>query len=101
MRTTVAERGLQRAESGRGRQPLDRRHRGAVELHGQQQAAARALTVDENGAGPAHAVLAADVGAGEGEVVAQEVGERTAHVDGPVDGLPVHRQPDPHLHGAP
>jgi hypothetical protein len=48
----------------------------AVGLDGQHQAGAHGLAVEQDGAGTAHAVLAADVGAGEIEVVAEEVGRR-------------------------
>ena len=64
-----------------GRQALDRRHRGAVDLDGEHQARAHRLTVHQHGAGAADAVLAADVRAGEAELVAQEVAEEQARLD--------------------
>jgi hypothetical protein len=42
----------------------------AVGLHREEQAGAHRLAVEEHGAGAADAVLAADVGAGQAEVVA-------------------------------
>jgi hypothetical protein len=38
------------------------------------------------------------VGAGEADVLAEEVAEQAAHVDDTVDGLPVDGQPDARLH---
>ncbi len=62
-------------------------------LHREHQARAHRQAVEQNGARAAHAVLAADVGAGEPEVVAQEVGElqprlHFALMDSVVDGGP-------------
>ena len=51
----------------------------AVGLHREHEARAHRLAVDEHRARAAHAVLAAEVGAGELELLAQEVGERHAH----------------------
>ena len=42
---------------------------------------AHRLAVEQHGAGAAHAVLAADVGAGQAELVAQEVAEQEARLD--------------------
>ena len=47
--------------------------RAAVGLHRERQAGARGDAVDAHRAGAADAVLAADVGAGRAELVAQEV----------------------------
>ena len=44
---------------------------------------------DPHGAGAAHAVLAADMAAGEREVVAQEVDQRLARFDALADALAV------------
>ena len=52
-----------------------------VGLHGQHEAGSRRAPVEENGAGAAYAVLAAEVGAGEAKLVAHEVRERHAHLD--------------------
>jgi hypothetical protein len=62
--------GLQgRLDRGQGavasRQPLDRRHLGAVGLHGEHQARADGLTVDQYRARAADAVLAAEVCSGQ------------------------------------
>ena len=61
----------------------------AVELSRQEQAAPRAAAVDEHRAGAAHAVLAAHVRAGEPEVLAEEVRERAARLDGALDRAPL------------
>src|SRR5581483_11092773 len=54
---------------------------GAVRLDGQHQAGSHALAIHQDRAGAAHAVLAADVGARQLQVVAQEVGQRAARLD--------------------
>src|SRR4029077_4974242 len=60
---------------------LDGLHTGAVALHRQHQAAAHHHAIDPHRAGPAHAVFAADMAAGEAELLAQEVDQRLARVD--------------------
>ena len=50
-------------------------------LYGQQQAGADGLPVELHRAGAADAVLAADVGAGQPRLVADEVGEEQAGLD--------------------
>src|SRR2546428_10999723 len=56
---------------------------GAIRLHGEEQAAPHRLALEEHGAGATHAVLASHVGAGEVEVIAQEISEALAHLDTP------------------
>jgi hypothetical protein len=73
---------------------LDRRHLVALRADGEHQARAHRLPVDEHGARPAHAVLAADVGAGEAEVVAQEVRQQAAGGGGCRARHPVDAQAD-------
>ena len=73
------------------RQPLDGGDRGAVHLHRQHEACPRGAAVDDDRAGPADAVLAAEVGAGEPARVADEVRQRGSRlalggVDVTVDG---------------
>ena len=55
------------------------------------------LAVDEHRAGAADAVLAADMGAGEAELVAEEIGEEQADADVALDRLAVHGERDAHL----
>ena len=78
----LVERLLQRMERLAVRQALHRLDLVAVHLRREQQARAHGGAVDGDGAGAADAVLAAEVGAGQVEVVAQEVGQRLAHLDG-------------------
>ena len=60
------------------RQALDGVHPAAVGLHGEDEAGARGLAVHQHGAGPAGAVLAAEVRAREAEVLAQQIREEHA-----------------------
>ena len=62
------------------RQSFDRADARAVNLHGKREAGARRHAADLDGAGPAHAVLAADMRAGKPEFVAQKVGEQHARL---------------------
>src|SRR5947207_492061 len=78
----LAKRLLQRVERLAVGQPLDGLDRVAVHLGREQQARSHSGAVDDDGARPAHAVLAAEVGAREVEVVAQEVRQGLAHLDG-------------------
>ena len=63
---------------GRRAQSLDRRDLVLLRRHGEHEAGAHRGTVDEHRARATHAVLAADVGAGEAQVVPQEVGQQPA-----------------------
>src|SRR5262245_60690958 len=84
---------LQRAQTLGGREALDGDDRAAVELRREEQAAARAAPVHQHRAGAADTVLAAHVGAGEPEIPAKEVGERTARLDGALHGCAVDGEP--------
>src|SRR6185437_6999059 len=75
-------------------QALDRLHHGAVALYGQHQAAAHDDAVDPHGAGAADAMLAADMAAGEHEIVAEEIDQRLARVDPFADALAVDGESD-------
>ena len=77
-----------------GRDALDGQDLVAVRLHRQHQAGARGAAVEQDGAGAADAVLAAEMRAGEAELVAQEIGERQAHLDLVLVALAVDRQRD-------
>ena len=50
-------------------------------LHRQHQAGAHRLAVEQHGAGAADAVLAADMGAGQRQIVAKEVAQQQARFD--------------------
>ena len=81
----LQERLLHRRELRRGvGKPFDSGDLVAVDGDSEQQARAHRLAVEQHGARPAHAVLAADVRAGQAEVVAQAVGQQPprGHVDG-------------------
>src|SRR5205814_3522835 len=76
---TVLERLLYRPEPAvGGTAPFDRGHPAAVHADREQQARAHRRPVHEDGAGAAHAVLAAHVRPGVPEVVAQAVGQQPA-----------------------
>ena len=64
---------------------FDRADLSAVRLHGEHQARAHRLAVDDHRAGAADAVLAADMGAGLPAILADGVGQRTPRLDG--DGV--------------
>src|SRR5437667_35776 len=85
----LPERLLERVQPSVAHQSLHGRDVGAVRLHGEHQAGARGLAVDEHGAGAADAVLATDVGAGEAEVLAQEVHEQLARLAAALAGRAV------------
>ena len=73
----VAERLLQRMQRvGIGRDAFDGHDLVAVGLHREHQAGARRIAVEQDGAGAAHAVLAAEMRAGEAQPMAQEIGQR-------------------------
>ena len=69
----------------------------------EHQARAHRLAVDEHGARAAHAVLAADVGAGEAQVVAQEVGQQPPRrcLRRPHDAVDPHPDAEQRLRGRP
>ena len=74
---------------GVGGQALDGHDPAPVGLHREHEAGAHRHAVQEDGAGPAHAVLAAHVGAGQPQLVAQEVAQEEAGFDGAGVGLVV------------
>ena len=77
----VPERLLERVERRAVGHALDRLDLGAVGLDGEHRARLGALAVDVDGARAAVAGVAADVRAGEAEVVAQEVDEQEPRLD--------------------
>jgi len=66
---------LQFGERLAARQALDRRHAAALNLGERREAGADLAPVDEHRAGAAVARVAANLGAGEAELVAQHVGQ--------------------------
>jgi len=79
---------------GRGRDALDGENIVAVRLHREHQAGTRRAIIEEYGACPANAVLAAEMGAGEAELVADEISQRHADLDFFLVPLAVHGQRD-------
>src|SRR5215470_19535387 len=82
----------------RAGEPLDSLDTMAVRLDRQHETASDRLLVEQHGARPAHAVLAAHVGAGEIEIVAEELRERGARLCLPLARSAVHRDADALLH---
>src|SRR5438105_3663568 len=80
-RVALVEGALQALELLRVGEALDRLDGAAVGLHGEHQAAAHDVAVHAHGAGAAYAVLAAEVRAGEAELLAQEIDEMQARLD--------------------
>ena len=67
---------------------------GAVGLHREEGTGLHRLAVQEDGACTALARVAADVGAGQPEMVPQEVDEKEARFDRPFVMLPIHGHPN-------
>ena len=65
---------------GVGRQPFDGLYCRAIGLHREQQTRAHRLAIQQNRARAAHAMLTADMGAGETEIVAQEIRQEFARL---------------------
>src|SRR5687767_7822418 len=87
----LAKRLLQRIQRVAIGEPFHRLDVAAVHLRGKEQTRANRRAIQDDRAGAAHAVLAAQMRPGQLEIVAQEVGERLAHfhralVRAPVDG---------------
>src|ERR1051325_646050 len=80
---------------------FDRGDRGAVRLHGEHRARLHRLPVEEDRADAALAGVAADVRAGEAELVAQEVDEEEARLDVRRLLRAVDREGDRVLHAGP
>jgi hypothetical protein len=76
----VLVKGLLRGGTAVGGEPFDGHELRAVRLHRQHDAGARRFAVEVNGARAAHAMLATDMGAGEAEVLAQEIREELARL---------------------
>ena len=73
----------------RGREAFDCAHLAALDLHGECEAGPRRLAVDGDGAGAAHAVFAADMGARKPQMMAQTIGQRQPRLDFDLDRLAV------------
>src|SRR5262249_58395897 len=93
-RVVLAKRLLQRMQRAVTHQAFDRGDLGAVRLHGEHETGARRLAVDQHGAGTADAVLAPDVRAGEGQVLAEKIDEELAGLAPPLTRGAVDREAD-------
>ena len=93
--------GLERMQPAVGRQALDRRDLATVALRGQCQAGQDRLAVEEDCAGPAGSLVAALLGAGQAEVVAQRVEQRDAAVEPDPPPAPVDAKRDLELRAVP
>src|SRR5262245_11060429 len=76
------------------REALDRRHLQPVRLYPEDGAGLDRLAVDQHGAGAAGRGVAADVGAGEAEPLAQDRDEQLARLELEIVRLAVHRERD-------
>ena len=89
------ERLLQRVQLIRGGgNPLDGENIMAVRLHREHQAGARGAIVEQDGASAADAVLAAQMRAGQAELMADEIRQRDADLDFLLVALAVDGQRD-------
>src|SRR6185503_16308860 len=73
-----------------GAQAFDGDDLGAIGLHRKRQARARAAAVHRDGAGTADAVFAAQMRAGEMQMIAEKIGKRQPHRHGLLVGPAVH-----------
>ena len=76
------------------RQALDGLDRVAVGLRGEHQAGANGNAVEDHRAGAADAVLAADMGPRQQEIVPQEVAQQQSRLHGAAVWRAVHRDAD-------
>src|SRR6266513_637630 len=88
----VGESSLQGMQLRAAAEPFDRLHRAAFALGGEHQAGKLRRAVDQHRAGAALAQLAAVLGAGEAEVLAQHFEKRLVPGAGQLDGLAVDGQ---------
>src|SRR4030095_5604584 len=86
----LAEGLLERRQRVADGEALDRLDRATAHLNGEQQARAHRRSIHDDRARAAYAVLAAQVGPRQLEIVAQEVGERLARLDRALVAPPVH-----------
>ena len=87
-RVAFLERALQIGDRSGIRQAFDGFHLRAVALHGEGQAAAHGLAVEQHRAGAAHAMFAADMAAGQRKILAKKIDQGLARLDAGRDGSP-------------
>ena len=93
-RVALLEGALQIGDRTGIRQALDGFHVRAVALHREGQAAADDLAIQQHRAGAAHAMLAADMTAGQRQIVAQKIDQCPARLDAGGNRLAVHVKRD-------
>ena len=89
----LAERRLERTQLVALRQALDRRNLKAVRLHRKNEARAHRRTISDYCARAAHAMFAANMRAGELEIMAQAISERGTRLDRGFTRLAVDLEP--------
>ena len=80
-RVVLLKRLLQRMERLIRREPFNGENLFAVGLGGKEQTGTNRATIEQHRAGAAHAVLAADVGSDQAEIMAQKIDERATRLD--------------------
>src|SRR5262245_38541957 len=95
----LRERGLQGVRRVRPRQALDGDDRPSLALDREDEARQHRAPVEQDGAGAALPQLAAVLGPGEPEVLAQRLEERPVRCDRRLDRLAVHHEADQNLAG--
>ena len=79
---TILERRLHRMQLAIGRgEPFDRGYLRAVRLRGEYRARLDRVAIDQHRAGAALTGVAADVRAGQAEVIADEIDQQRARID--------------------
>jgi hypothetical protein len=89
----LAKRRLQRGQTLFEREALDGDHLRALGLNREHQTRPHRGAVDQHGAGAAHAMLAADMGSGQPQMMAQAIGERQPRLDFDLDRFAVDLEP--------
>ena len=79
---SASKRGLKRIELAcRGRKALDGLKIVPISLNGQHDARSHRLAIEQDRAGAAYAVLTTDMGAGQPEILSNEVAEKKARLN--------------------
>src|SRR5215472_13945954 len=97
-RMVVAERLLHRVQGIAGRDTLDRQHRAALCLQGEQGAGLDGFAVDMNDTGAALARVAPDMSTGEAKLLAQQLHQKRSALDGRRNRLAVYGKAHRLLH---
>src|SRR5262249_16783997 len=77
-----------------GGKSLDGMQFGTVRLNGKHNTGARGLAVEVDGASPAHAMLAANMSAGEAQILTQEIDQELARLTSSFVARAIHSQVD-------